>query len=164
MNTSNLIHTLSAMLVFVAVYAQAQAPGYKVSMVKSSSKSALAAVENGESPDQDCAMVKMQGQSIIKDHPDDTDAVVAATEAIEVCNFDVPVAHFGAMLDSVEEQLKDAPDDPIPCNDFVSAWAIYFSTSAGAAPGGEDPEERVKAALSERAHEVCPFSAGMMKF
>ena len=140
------------------------APGYKVRMVQSSAESARKAVTKGESPEQDCTMVSMQGKSIISSHADDEVAVAAASEAMEVCSFEVPVAWFGTMLDTVQEQLKGKPDDPNPCNDFVSAFTVYFNIAASPPPGATDSEERVKAALSEKANEVCPFSAGMMGF
>ena len=109
-------------------------------------------------------MVSMQGKSIIADYADDSVAVSAATEAMEVCSFEVPVAYFGMLLDRTQKLLEDSSDDPNFCNDFTSEWAVYFNSAASAPPGADDSETRVKAALSERANEVCPFAAGMMRF
>lgn len=144
--------------------AQAAAPGYKVRIVQGSAEDAREAVKNGETPEQDCTMVSMQGRSIITDHLDDDEAVAVATVAMEACSFELPVAFFGMMLDTVQEQLEASPDDPNPCNDFISAFTVYFAIAASPPPGAADSEERVKAALSKRAHEVCPFSAAMMRF
>ena len=142
----------------------AAAPGYKVSMVNSAVSGARESVENGENPQQDCTMVSMQGKSIINDHPDDTEAVAVAEAAMEVCGVELPIAYFGNKLDAVQAALSKNPEAPEPCNDFVSDFTVYFATGGAALPGGVDPEEQVKAALSERMHEVCPFVAGMMKF
>ena len=144
--------------------ARAAAPGYKVNMVKSAAEDAREAVQNGEAPQQDCTMVSMQGKSIITDHADDVEAVSVAAEAMEACSFEIPVAYFGRVLDTVQKQLEADPDDINPCNDFTSEFTVYFSVAASPPPGAADSEERVKAALSERAKEVCPFSAGMMGF
>ena len=142
----------------------AAAPGYKVSIVNSAVSGARESVENGENPQQDCTMVSMQGKSIINDHPDDTEAVAVAVAAMEVCGVELPIAYFGNKLDAVQAALSENPDAPGPCNDFVSDFTVYFATGGAALPGGTSPEEQVKAALSERMHEVCPFAAGMMKF
>jgi hypothetical protein len=169
-NTRSLIVTLVALGCCIgAIFtpfgtAQAAAPGYKVSMIKSAAEDAREAVENGEAPQQDCTMVSMQGKSIIKDHSDDAEAVSVATEAMEACSFEIPVAYFGMVLDTVQKQLEADPDDVNPCNDFTSEFTVYFSIAASPPPGAADSEERVKAALSERAKEVCPFSASMMGF
>jgi hypothetical protein len=167
-------HKLVTTLVFIGYglgilalpdYAAATpAPSYKISMVKRSAESARTALKNGTSPDQDCTMVSMQGKSIITSHADDKEAVAVASEAMEICSFEVPVAYFGTMLDTVQEQLKGDPDDPNPCNDFVSAFVVYFNIAASPPPGAADSEARVKAALSDKAKEVCPLAAGMMKF
>jgi hypothetical protein len=142
----------------------AAAPGYKVRMVSNAADDAREAVENGESPQKDCAMVSMQGKSIMEDHPDDKSAAEMAAEALEACNFELPVAYFRVKLDTVQKQLTASPDDPLPCNHFVREFTVYFSVASSAPAGADDPEERVKAALSERMREVCPFSAGMMRF
>lgn len=144
--------------------AQAAAPGYKVRIVQGGAEDAREAVKNGETPQQDCTMVSMQGKSIITDHADDDEAVGAATAAMEACSFELPVAFFGMMLDSVQERLEGKPDDPTPCNDFIRAFTVYFAIAASPPPGAADSQERVKAALSTQAHEVCPFLAAMMRF
>lgn len=144
--------------------AQAAAPGYKVRMISSAAEDAREVVENGETPQQDCTMVSMQGKSVIEDHPDDESAVAVASEAMEACSFELPVAYFDMKLGTVQEQLAASPESPLPCNDFISEFAVYFSVAGKAPPNAADPEDRVKAALSERAREVCPFAAGMMGF
>ena len=157
----------SGLVVLVAPLQNAEAaaaPGYKVSMVNSAVSGARESVENGENPQQDCTMVSMQAKSIITDHADDTEAVAVAVAAMEVCGVELPVTYFGNKLDAVQAALSKNPEAPEPCNDFVSDFTVYFATGGSALPGGADPEEQVKAALSERMHEVCPFAAGMMKF
>ena len=37
--------------------------------------------------------------------------------------------------------------------------SAYVRAAGKAAPTSADPEERVEAALAERAREVCPFAA-----
>jgi len=144
--------------------AHVAAPGYKIRMISGAAEEAREAVENGETPQQDCTMVSMQGKSVIESHPNDENAVAVASEAMEACSFELPVAYFAMKLDTVQEQLAVAPESPLPCNDFASEFTVYFSVAGKAPPNAADPEEWVKATLSERAHEVCPFAAGMMGF
>ncbi len=48
---------------------------------------------------------------------------------------------------------------PRPCNSIVREFTVYVRAAGKAAPDSADPEERVEAALAERAREVCPFAA-----
>jgi hypothetical protein len=151
--------------------AHADAPGYKVRLVESSALKALESVDEGESPQQDCAMVSMMGRDIMNNHSDDAEAMVVVSEAMETCSFDVPVAYFSKFLDSVEMRLLETPDSPTPCQDFISEFAIYSGLIGdGPERKNEDgttvapAEERVKAELSDRVKQSCPLVAGMRGF
>ena len=151
--------------------AQAAAPGYKVSMIKRSAKKARIKVEEGKSPRQDCTMVSMQGRDIIENYSDDEKAMEVVVEAMEICGFEAPVAYFNKFLDTVESKLAETPDSPTPCQDFAKEFTMFFALVKEGperknADGTPVPpaEDRVKAELSERANQVCPFAAGMMRF
>jgi len=139
--------------------ANAAAPGYKVRMVESGAEAARAAVEKGESPQDECAQVAMQGRSILDEHADDEAAVGVAKAAFESCGYELPVSYFGGRIEAVADQLAATPGSPLPCNDFVSEFSVYFSVASGGPVDGADPEARVKEALSARVKEVCPYAA-----
>jgi hypothetical protein len=139
--------------------ANAAAPGYKVRMVEGGVEDARAAVEKGESPEGDCSQVAMQGRSILDEYSDDANAVIVAKAALESCGYELPVTYFGARIEAVADQLAAAPGSPVPCNDFVSEFSVYFNVASGGPVDGADPEKRVKETLSERVKEVCPYAA-----
>lgn len=151
--------------------AQAAAPGYKVRLVESSAEDAREAVAKGESPRQDCTMVSMQSKDIMKDHSDDEKAMEVVAKAMEICGFEVPAAYFNKYLDTVESKLAETPDSATPCSEFAREFSMFF-TLVGDGPARNNAdgtpvppaEGRVKAALSERAKQLCPFAAGMMRF
>ena len=139
--------------------ANAAAPGYKVRMVEGGVEAARAAVEKGESPQADCTQVAMQGRSILEEHPDDEAAVGVAKDALEICGYELPVTYFGARIDAIADQLAATPGSPLPCNDFVREFSVYFSVASGGSVEGADPEARAKETLSARVKEVCPYAA-----
>lgn len=147
------------------------APGYKVSMIESAAEDAREAVAAGESPQQDCTMVSMQGGSILEQHADDTAAVAVAAEALEVCGYEVAVPYFDGLLDIAAAALAEDPESPQPCQDFVREFSTYFAlVKNGPERLAEDgtpvppAKDRVGAAIAAKATAVCPFAAAMMGF
>jgi hypothetical protein len=147
------------------------APGYKVSMVERAAAKAQEVVAAGESPQQDCTMVSMQGGNILDQHADDTAAVAVVAEALEICGYEVAVPFFDGLLDTTAAALAEDPESPQPCQDFVREFSMYFALVKNAPERlAEDgtpvppAKDRVGAAIAEKATAVCPFAAAMMGF
>lgn len=151
--------------------AQEPVPGYKLSLIKRSAQSALDSVGAGASPVQDCTMVSMLGREIMKSNFEDTVAMALVSEAMEICGFEVATAYFNTILDGVDSKMAETPDSPVPCQDFVTEFSLYFTlVKEGperlADDGTSVPSavDRVKAELSDRVTATCAFAAAMLGF